>query len=113
MDLTSIKKLNRSRIYQLVYQKEKISKPEISSQLKISLPTVSQCVNELIQLGLVTSEGFFESNGGRKAAIITCNRNIKVALGVDIQREAIRIVAINIYGEQDLKVFESGVKYFK
>ena len=65
MDLTSIKKLNRSRIYQLVYQKEKISKPEISSQLKISLPTVSQCVNELIQLGLVTSEGFFESNGGR------------------------------------------------
>lgn len=99
MDLTSIKKLNRSRIYQLVYQKEKISKPEISSQLKISLPTVSQCVNELIQLGLVTSEGFFESNGGRKAAIITCNRNIKVALGVDIQREAICIVAINIYGE--------------
>ena len=29
------------------------------------------------------------------------------------ERDATFLVAINIYGEQDMKVFESGVEYFK
>ena len=30
-----------------------------------------------------------------------------------IQKDVDDSVAMNIYGEQDLKIFESGVKYFK
>ena len=78
MNRVDIKELNRQRVYQLVYQENQISKPTISAKLKISLPTVSQCVNELIERGLVSEKGYFESTGGRKAAIITLSRDNKV-----------------------------------
>lgn len=99
MDLITVKKVNRNQVYQLVYQKKKLSKPEISNALNISMPTVSQCIQELTQLGLVTNDGFFESNGGRKAAVIACRPDLKLAIGVDVQKESIHIVAINLYGE--------------
>lgn len=98
MNRVDIKELNRQRVYQLVYQEKQISKPILSSKLEISLPTVSQCVNELIERGLVSEKGYFESTGGRKAAIITINRNIKVSVGVEILKELIHLTVIDLYG---------------
>ena len=98
MNRVDIKELNRQRVYQLVYQEKQISKPILSSKLEISLPTVSQCVKELIERGLVSEKGYFESTGGRKAAIITINRNIKVSVGVEILKELIHLTVIDLYG---------------
>lgn len=98
MNRVDIKELNRQRVYQLVYQENQISKPTISAKLKISLPTVSQCVNELIERGLVFEKGYFESTGGRKAAIITLNRDIKVSVGVEILKELIHLTVVDLYG---------------
>ncbi len=98
MNRVDIKELNRQRVYQLVYLDKQISKPMLSSKLEISLPTASQCVNELIERGLVSEKGYFESTGGRKAAIITINRNIKVSVGVEILKESIHLTVIDLYG---------------
>ena len=48
-----IKKINRNNIYRIVLAKENTSKQEIAYQLNISIPTVSQNLNELIEEGLV------------------------------------------------------------
>lgn len=98
MNRVDIKELNRQRVYQLVYQENQISKPTLSAELGISLPTVSQCVNELIERGLVSEKGYFESTGGRKAAIITLNRDIKVSVGLEILKESIHLTVIDLYG---------------
>ncbi|MGF0034288.1 ROK family protein [Bariatricus sp. SGI.154] len=98
MNRVDIKEVNRNRVYQLVYQQEQVSKPAIASALGISLPTASQCVNELIERNLVYEKGYFESTGGRKAAIITLNRDIKVSVGLEILKELIHLTVIDLYG---------------
>lgn len=99
MNLVDIKEMNRNHVYQLIYQNRNISKPEIAASLNISLPTVSQCVNELKALSLVTDKGFFESTGGRKAAIISCNKDVRIAIGVEILKDTVFLVAVDLYGE--------------
>ena len=98
MNLVDIKKMNRNHVLQLVYQNKHISKPEIAATLGISLPTVTHCVNELKQMNLVTDKGFFESTGGRKAAIISFRNNVKMAIGVEILRDCVHLVALDLFG---------------
>ncbi|GFH91055.1 MAG: ROK family transcriptional regulator [Lachnospiraceae bacterium] len=99
MNLIEMKKANRCQVYQLVYQNRRISKTDIAEVLNISIPTVSQCVNELKQLGLIAEDGFFESTGGRKSVAIKCRDDIRIAIGVDIRKTVIYLVALNLYGD--------------
>ena len=98
MNLIDIKTMNRNHVLQLVYQNRHISKPELASRLGISLPTVTQCVNELKRMELVTDKGFFESTGGRKAAIISFRNNVRIAIGVEIVRDHIHLAALDLFG---------------
>ena len=61
-----IKKINRNNIYRIVLAKENISKQEIAYQLHISIPTVSQNLNELIEYGLVGRTGPFSPQAEEK-----------------------------------------------
>ena len=87
-----IKKINRNNIYRIVLAKENTSKQEIAYQLNISIPTVSQNLNELIEEGLVKENGSFQSTGGRKAKIISSNPAARVALGLDITPNHVNLV---------------------
>lgn len=98
MNLVDIKKRNRNNVYQLVYKSKNISKPDLAANLGISLPTVTQCVNELKELKLVTDDGFFESTGGRKAAVISCHSDVRISIGVEILKESVQVVAVDLYG---------------
>jgi predicted NBD/HSP70 family sugar kinase len=94
--LISGKQTNRNRIYQLVYQRGSISKPEIAAELGISLPTAIQNVKALQLDGLLEEGTTLESTGGRKAVSVVCAKNAKFALGTDITRNHISIVLINL-----------------
>jgi predicted NBD/HSP70 family sugar kinase len=93
------KQTTRNRIYQLVYQKGQISKPEIASQLGISLPTAIQNVKNLRAEGLLKEGDVLDSTGGRKAVSIVCEKNAKFAIGTDITRNHVSIVLINLATE--------------
>lgn len=43
----NIRKSNRKKIFNLIYEKNAISKQDIAAQLKISMPTVTQNIAEL------------------------------------------------------------------
>ena len=63
---SSIKKINHSKIYHMIYRESKgVSKQEIMRRLGLSLPTVTQKLEELQTEGLVQDAGAADSTGGR------------------------------------------------
>lgn len=107
-----LKKVNGNRIFKLIYQEGVISKPEIAYQLGISLPTVMQNVKSLQDEGLVEESGTLDSTGGRKAVALTCVKNARLALGVDITLNHIGVVLVNLDGTV-LKSIREKIPYQK
>ena len=94
-----IKQKNRNNIFRYIYQEKKISKLEIARGLGLSMPTITQNLAELFERNLIYVHGTFESTGGRKAKAICCNMNAKYAIGIDITKNHISGVLVNLAGE--------------
>lgn len=95
---TELKIINRKKVYEYVYQSRQTSKQDIAKALDLSLPTVTQHLSSFIDTGLVEKRGEYESTGGRKAQIIRCNATARISIGVEILKESIQIIAIDLYG---------------
>ncbi len=93
-----LKKINRSNIFKLIYKEKKISKQDIAARLQLSMPPVTQCLKELEQFQLIEKNGHFESSGGRKPQVISCIPKSRISIGLEILKNQIRIVSIDIYG---------------
>lgn len=65
----------------------------------MSLPTVTQNLKELLERDLIVETGLFESTGGRKAKAIAYNSVAKYAIGLDITRNHVGIVLIDLSGK--------------
>ena len=94
-----IKRINKNKIFNLIYKRKKISKKEIADSLKLSLPTVNQNLKTLANIGLIRTLGAFESTGGRKAKVISCVEEAKYSIGLDITKKYISLVLINLRGD--------------
>jgi len=113
-----VKKINRNAIYNFLYMRDPISIQEIAYSLSMSLPTVTQNIKELIERGLVIETGLFESTGGRKAKAIAFNSKARYAVGLDITRNHVSIVVIDLSARviKNLRKqfpFENTEEYFK
>lgn len=94
-----IKRTNRRLIYNLIYEKRKISQQEISYTLHLSRPTVTSNLNELEETGLIYKNGQIDSDLiGRKAAAYSIVPDYRIGIGVEISRRVIKIMAIDLYG---------------
>ena len=71
-------------VYRHLYFHKVSSRQQLSSSLKISLPTVSANLGMLSDMGLVRSQGEFESTGGRKANMIGVVPEARYAIGIDM-----------------------------
>ena len=98
MNLSNVKNINLERVYRLIYLSRSLSRPEIAERLGLSLPTVARCVSELSAAGLIATDGFFQSSGGRKAAIVSCVPDARIALGAEIRKRRARLCAVDLYG---------------
>ena len=58
----SLKKINKSKVYQYIYRKKKTSKQQIVQELQMGLSTVSQNLNLLEQEGLIEKKRLFVSD---------------------------------------------------
>lgn len=94
-----VKKNNRNRIFRYLCKCDKASNPEISYELKISLPTVTQNTKELIERGLVEEVGELQSTGGRRAKALTVAADSKLAVGLDITKNHIGLVLVSLTGK--------------
>ena len=94
----SVKKINRSKVYQYIYRKKITSKLQIVQDLQMGLSTVSQNLNLLEQDGLIEKNGDFESTGGRKANAIQIVSDFRISIGIGILKNMFHITAVDLYG---------------
>ncbi|KGQ70124.1 ROK family transcriptional regulator [Chelonobacter oris] len=95
----NIKKENYHKIYHLFFEHDKLSKPEVAQLLNLSLPTVVNNISELEAEGKIRNQGFNKSQGGRPATAYQLIDDAFIALGVEIQRKKIKLVALNLKGK--------------
>lgn len=96
---TDVKKLNKNRIFRLIYNSDKISRQEIADQLGLSLPTVNQNLKMLMEDGLIEYVGNFTSTGGRRAQAITINNDARKAISVNIKADYINVDVVGLKGQ--------------
>ena len=94
----SLKKINKSKVYQYIYRTKITSKMQIVQELQMGLSTVSQNLNLLEQEGLIEKNGYFESTGGRKANAIQIVSDFKISIGIGILKKMFHITAVDLYG---------------
>ena len=92
------KRLNKIKIAKYVYHHGGSSKQEIAADLGLSMPTVLQRVKELLEEGILIQTGEYESTGGRKAKILSIAPDISYAVGMDITRNHISFVLLDVSG---------------
>ena len=93
-----VKKINKNTIYKYILNNSRVSKQKIAVSLNMSMPTVLQNLKELSKENLIKEEGKFESSGGRKAKAISINEDARYSLGIDITKNHISLVLVNLYG---------------
>ncbi len=94
-----IRSHNRNLIYNLLFQEPNLSQREIAEKLTLSLPTVIQNLADLKEQNLILETGHYQSTGGRKPRKLSLNPMARVSLGLDITRNHISIVLLNLMGE--------------
>lgn len=95
----TLKKINKSKVYQYIYKKKLTSKLQIVHDLQMGLSTVSQNLSLLEEEGLIEKNGYFDSTGGRKAHAIQIVATARIAIGIGILKDMFHIAAVNLYGE--------------
>lgn len=81
-----------------LYRCGQSSKTDLVRQLGISLPTVLQNVRALIEHGVVRQDGQMQSRGGRRADVLTLDGESRFALGADVTRNHLSLVAVDLRG---------------
>lgn len=94
-----VKKQNRNRVFRYICKHGTVSNPDISYDMKISLPTATQITRELIEKGFVEETGELQSTGGRRAKALSAAVNVKQAVGLDITKNHVSFVLTNLTGE--------------
>lgn len=94
----TLKKINKSKVYQYIYRTGQTSKMQIVQDLQMGLSTVSQNLNLLEGEGLIDRTGYFDSTGGRKAQAIQIVPDFRISIGIGILKNMFHITAIDLYG---------------
>ena len=71
LSTVEVRKQNRNRVYRhLITLWEPVTKQELAFRLSMSLPTLSQNLNELAEMGLIDRSATTDSTGGRRPRLI-------------------------------------------
>lgn len=97
MTTIEVKRINRSKVYQMIYEKRSISKQDLAQELHMGLTTVTQNLKALEEDGWIHRTGYYESTGGRKAQAIEIVPNARTTIGVFILKRSILLVAVDLY----------------
>ncbi len=114
-----IKQNNRSLIYHFIYENKSVSQQDISYELHLSRPTVTSNLTAMEQDGLIQKNGQIDTElVGRKAAAYSIVSNYRISIGVEILKKEVKMIAVNLYGEEIKHityeiVFERKEHYFK
>ena len=95
---TELKQKNRSNIYKAFRENKSLTRQDLVSKLDLSLPTVTQNLQELQNEGLICENGTVGNTGGRRAKTYSIVSDAKTAIGIEITMHHIVAVAIDLCG---------------
>lgn len=93
-----MKSLNKSAILNVVREQGLISRAEIAKLTKLTPPTVTNLVGELIDTKLVIETDLGESTGGRKPILLSINSSAFHVVGVYAGPKKVKVVAATLDG---------------
>lgn len=102
-----LKQKNRSHIFQLLYRKPSLTRQDIVTQLQLSLPTVTQNLEDLQSEGLIMEDGSKGHTGGRRARTYALVADARTAIGLDITKGGITAVAVDLLGNIIAKIHKT------
>ncbi|MBS4200423.1 ROK family transcriptional regulator [Bacillus sp. FJAT-49732] len=94
-----MKSLNRTIILNKIRTDGPISRAQIAKETKLTPPTVSSLVSELIDKDLVIESEQGESIGGRKPTLLVINSDRFYIIGLDVGAKKIRAILIDLSGK--------------
>ncbi len=113
-----LKSMNRNSIYNMLWREGRASKQDVVQRLGLSLPTVTNNLATLCEEGLVVENGSFGNTGGRSAKGFSINPMARMAVGVDVNKTHVSVVAVNPHGEivhsvHERRLYENTPAYFQ
>lgn len=96
--IQNIKWNNRNRIFNKIRETGSISASMIEYELQLSRPTVKKCLEELLEAGYIYENGFIGNTGGRNANAYSVSSMSKIALGIDLTKNHITVIAADLCG---------------
>lgn len=94
-----LKRINKNRIFRLIYDRKALKRQDLADELSLSLPTVNQNIKELMEEGMIEFSGEFTSTGGRKPQVITPVRMSRLTVALNIRKTYVRVVLVDLYGD--------------
>lgn len=114
-----IRKPTRRAIYDFIREQGMATKNELAAALDLSLPTVTKYLTHFIDDGIIEQGPKMSSGsqGGRSPIAYTCLPNGRYAVGVDITRDLVTCLVVNLEREvvaerQQQRAFELTDDYF-
>lgn len=105
---------NRQTIVNLLLAHGSLSRVDLAQAARLSKPTVSSVVAELITEGAIQEVGFGDSTGGRKPILLRLGGEGKLVVGVEIDARVCRLALVNLDGatlqQRDLAVADTAVE---
>lgn len=93
-----MKSVNKSIILNKIRTDSPISRAQIAKDTKLTPPTVSSNVKELIEQGIVIESKLGESQGGRKPTMLLINHRAFYVIGVDAGPAKIDCILVDLTG---------------
>src|SRR5699024_10698113 len=91
-----MKPVNKSIVLNKIRTSEQNSRAQIAKDTKLTPPTVSSIVRELIEQDLVMESTLGESLGGRKPTMLLVNKNGFYVIGIDAGPKTIKCILSNL-----------------
>ena len=87
----------RSRIYRKLYDSQSFcSRQTLARSCGVSMPTLYQNLNELIDEGLVRFSGEEQSTGGRRAQGLDIVPDARFSIGISVSEISLRLIAADL-----------------
>jgi len=94
----------KNSIIEYLYKQGPTSNPDIARYTKMSSPTITKLVQELVDLGVVMDMGIGDSIGGRRPNLFGINPNAKYIVSIDIDCRMVKIGVFNLANEEVLDI---------
>lgn len=94
------RRLNRQRLLEVVRRSGPISRADLAKATRLSPPTVSALVEDLVQeVGLLHEVGMGTSKGGRPPIMLQFNAEFGYLVGVDVGSRTLRVALTDLQGK--------------